>query len=337
MTESTNLKRTTYGLMDIIKLIMAVLVVTIHRRLGSDDICLINLEVNTIARLAVPFFFACSSFLFFSKSYDYDNKRIWAFVKKNLRLYLIWFLLYLPQTVFKYVYSFNYSIKKIIFLLICDNMQFPVHLWFLPGLALSMMLVYFVTKKSEKVAGIVSVLLVVLSVAYTLFNVSFENSYLNFLRGTLFIGFPNVYIGFWLSRHKISFSKAKCLISLALSVAASLVWGYIEFKFKTKTSFIDNKPTYLLVVFFLMLLCINYGPQKGFIKLRKASMLIYYLHLFVYQEILYIALDYAGLGFLIQSKLAIFLITIAYTALFTFLIITLEKKEKFKWLKKLYN
>ncbi len=336
MAEKVNGKQS-YGLMDIIKFIMAFLVVTIHRRLGSDESFFVFEEVNTIARFAVPFFFACSAFLLFSR-YD-SSEAVFKFAKKNLRIYIIWFLIYLPFTIFKYVYSFGYGISEIIKALVLDNLRYPIQLWFLPSLAISAVCVYYLTKNKEIIGAIAAITLAIASVIYSIINPQAEilsNSYISLIKSTLFIGIPYVYIGYFLGRHSVKIKKSSAILIFITSVVASLIWGAVEFQ-KGVSLFYETKLTYIPAIFFLMVLCINYSPNKSYIKIRKASMLFYYTHLLMYQEILYILLDMAGLSSLIQNRLAIFFITIVYTTIITVLILLLENKKGFKWLKKLYN
>lgn len=326
-----------YSLLDVVKVIMALLVDPIHRRLGSTDICLINLEVNTLARFAVPFFFTCSGFLFFNRNYDLKIRKLKNFIKKNMKIYFIWYILLLPQTIFRYRYTCNLSFKEIVYNIIFNNLRYPLHLWFLPALSLSTIIVFALVRKRELFATVLSIIMIIFSTVFTLKDLSFSNSYFSLLAKTMFIGVPYVYIGFFLSRHDIKISKIKIIVFLSVSIFLSFIWGYLEFVFQSKTPFIENKTTYIPVIIFLMLLCINYSPQKDFSIFRKASMLIYYSHIAIYQEVLYIALDILGLDILIQNRPAILLITLAYTTLFTISVITMENKKGFHWLKRLYN
>ncbi len=316
---------------------MALFVITIHRPIDSG-IEFINFEeINTLARLAVPFFFACSSFLFFSKHDDLASAK--GFFKKNLKIFLIWFLIYLPFTIFKYAYTFRYSASEIIKNLIFDTLRYPIHLWFLPSLAFSVLCVYLITRKNQSIAVVITAALVVASLVFGFINPQaaiFSNTYITLIQKTLFLGIPYAYMGYYLSKHTVKIKKSTSIIFLAVSMIASLIWGALEYA-KILPILYETKLTYIPVVFFLMVLCINYSPNKSYIRLRKASMLFYYLHLIIYQDILYIILDICGFGCLIQNRMAIFFITVAYTTIFTAMIIHLESKKGFRWLKKLYN
>lgn len=75
-----------FAAIDIAKIVLAVLVVTIHTHLFPE-------VLNPLARTAVPLFFMFSAFFFFCG--DRNIKKVWV---RNLRLYGIWFLILLPIT-----------------------------------------------------------------------------------------------------------------------------------------------------------------------------------------------------------------------------------------------
>ena len=100
-------KRVNYSDLDLIKLVMAFLVVEIHTR-PLLDIPAAEFVIEGIDVLAVPFFFIASAFLCF-RSLNIDDfvaadtrgaVRVRKTIGKLLRLYLIWTVLFLPVTVF---------------------------------------------------------------------------------------------------------------------------------------------------------------------------------------------------------------------------------------------
>lgn len=90
-----------YNFIDVIKFLCAALVVTIHvPPLTSVNWMLNFAVVNFAARVAVPFFFISSSYFVFIKAYkengELDKSVIGAYVKRIIRLYIIWSVIYAP-------------------------------------------------------------------------------------------------------------------------------------------------------------------------------------------------------------------------------------------------
>lgn len=91
-----------YNFIDVVKLVCAALVVAIHvPPLTSVNWVLNFAVVNFISRIAVPYFFVSSAYFVFKKAYNtpdgnLDRSVIFAYVKKILRLYIIWSVIYAP-------------------------------------------------------------------------------------------------------------------------------------------------------------------------------------------------------------------------------------------------
>lgn len=101
-------KRQVFSQLDLMKLLMAVLVVAIHTEpIGIVRGSFLHELYDDILRLAVPFFFMTSGYLLGSK-YQADpsagrNRLLGRSAVRNLRLYLLWSLIYLPAAVVGYV------------------------------------------------------------------------------------------------------------------------------------------------------------------------------------------------------------------------------------------
>lgn len=96
-------KKVTFPDLDIVKLLMAILVVEIHTRpFGATSL------VQGVDCVAVPFFFISSAFLCFrglntaqfSNSKSSACTRVRNTTKRLLQLYLIWTLIYIPVSLF---------------------------------------------------------------------------------------------------------------------------------------------------------------------------------------------------------------------------------------------
>ena len=94
-------KKEQYNNIDLFKIIFAIIVVMIHTKPFMDVSVLANWYFsNTIANLAVPFFFVTSGFLLFRKLANCDADARGEGVKKYLihiiRMYLIWCVIWIP-------------------------------------------------------------------------------------------------------------------------------------------------------------------------------------------------------------------------------------------------
>lgn len=102
----TELSSKQYNSIDLMKLIMALVVVAIHTEplVRCENIVVLNLY-KAISDVAVPFFFIASGFLVFDKVI-FCIKRARAndfkLRKKILKIYFIWTVIYLPITIYDY-------------------------------------------------------------------------------------------------------------------------------------------------------------------------------------------------------------------------------------------
>ena len=106
-SNALRVNRVNYPHLDMVKLVMAFLVVQIHTN-PFVDIPAANFVAKGVQNLAVPFFFLASAFLCFrglnikgfSTASSVESTRVRKTIIKLLQLYIIWTVLYLPVTVF---------------------------------------------------------------------------------------------------------------------------------------------------------------------------------------------------------------------------------------------
>ena len=134
-----------YAAIDIARYISALLVVCIHTYPFIDISETFNIFwLQTICRLAVPFFFVVSGFFFFKKQTEDENENrelLKKYVSRLLKLYIIWTIIYIPYTIWNYsTTGFAwYSIFAYIRDFFMSGSYY--HLWFLPALMIGMVLV----------------------------------------------------------------------------------------------------------------------------------------------------------------------------------------------------
>ena len=140
-----------YAAVDIAKYVSALLVVCIHTYPLYEVSSLLNTYwIQTVCRIAVPFFFTISGFFFFRKwSEDEDDNKLILinYLMRLGKIYLIWTLIYFPYVIWDY-HQAGFSILNIISYLrdfLLNGSYY--HLWFLPALMLGTVIVFFVYDK----------------------------------------------------------------------------------------------------------------------------------------------------------------------------------------------
>lgn len=146
--------------LDTVKLICAVLIVFIHiPPFESVSHTLNALTVNYICRIGVPFFFITSGFLLFKKS---DGKlpprsAVVKYIKRILKLYIIWSAIYFPFTILQMIRSES-AVR--VFLNWLKNMIFSAGygvLWYLPATVAAVMVVCLLLKRGMNINGVIAV------------------------------------------------------------------------------------------------------------------------------------------------------------------------------------
>ncbi len=95
-----NIQKININSLDIAKVVAALFVVAAHKdpfQPGFID----NIMVGMMSRIAVPFFYIASAFLFFLKG-PITNDKLWRYVKRMLVLFIFWFIIEIPFMYIKY-------------------------------------------------------------------------------------------------------------------------------------------------------------------------------------------------------------------------------------------
>lgn len=148
MTQGVN-----YKLIDLLKFICAFLVIGIHTRpLQAISNVADEIFYHDISNYAVPFFYACTGYFLVAGSADGSlNERLSIRIKKVLRLYIIWSIIYAPLTLYGWMMEGN---GKPFYLLLCVRNYIFVGenfyswtLWYLNGLIFALILIKLLLKK----------------------------------------------------------------------------------------------------------------------------------------------------------------------------------------------
>lgn len=151
--DSAVIQNTNYKLLDLMKFICAFLVIGIHTRpfqVVSDVAD--KLFYYDISNYAVPFFYACTGyFLIIRQQNKGVHEKICFRIKKVLRLYVIWSIIYLPLTFCGWIIEGNrepvYLLRSVRnFILVGDNF-YSWALWYLNGLVFALIFIDLLLRK----------------------------------------------------------------------------------------------------------------------------------------------------------------------------------------------
>ncbi|MBD2843595.1 serine racemase VanT catalytic subunit [Paenibacillus sp. IB182496] len=150
-----------YPLLDRAKLVAAFLVIAIHTGPLQSYSSYGDFVVTRIAaRLAVPFFFATAGFLLYRKLYGLaeDGVVVRRYAGRVLLLYAGSTLLYLPLMLYAGYLSDMHGVRDVLRVAVFDGTFY--HLWYLPALAIGVLLVYALSRRLSAAwaVGIASVL-----------------------------------------------------------------------------------------------------------------------------------------------------------------------------------
>lgn len=307
---SQALNRERYAAIDVFKFIAALLVVTIHTRplagLGEWDYYL-----SCLCRIAVPFFFIFSSFIFYKR-----GKRIEDYVKRMLILYLCWFIIELPLTInsFFIVPDKPFYKNLLIFLRgLFINSTFPAS-WFITASWQGMLVVWLLSKRvGWKGLFSIGILCYLSSLPGSMYNglidgTRFERIYwygYNIIlcpSNSFITAIPFIVLGKFLAEHPWRLSKGKTSILLALS----LLLGIVEVWICKDWYYINDTFISLLIVCPLLtafLLKCQWNVPDGVCNfLRRCSTLVYLVHLPVFYLLgKHFQLSYGVQGFAITA------------------------------------
>lgn len=333
-----------YNSIDVFKLFCAVLVIAIHTKPFANNYWL-DASVGIVTRLAVPFFFCSSSFIFFKseKAESGNVNKLIKYSTRLLRVYLIWYIIYAVIDLLRGTHQYNgflYYIKQFVF---------PTNgsvLWFFPALIFSVCLVWILKYRCGwKDKTILSIAVICLLIGYS-FSTCYDglianipiatriyDSIITFIgtQNGLFFGFPYVALGMLLANIK---ERKESIFKLSVGVVLSFVGLGIE---AIVAVFIFGATITHLWIFALPL---DYFVMKILVQLkgvpqninskiiRKVSTLTYVLHCIV----MYI-LQYFNADKIDNQNMMLFLLTTVITLLLALVVTHLSSRKQFEFLK----
>lgn len=155
-----------YPAIDLFKWIAALLVASMHSAPFMQHNAA-NYYFTCVCRIAVPFFFVFSSFIFYRK-----QNNISSFIKRLLVLYAVWFVLQSPITFFNFFVASDRPLGQIILIFsrgLFISSTFPAS-WFITALLQGMLIVWLLSKKlSWKWMAIIASLCILASLPGTMY------------------------------------------------------------------------------------------------------------------------------------------------------------------------
>lgn len=225
--------------LDILKVVMAFLVVALHifpvsKLEGLEG--LISYEIASgITRIAVPTFLLISGFLLRNKLND--TTYLWKYIKRILLIYVVWQIIYLPDLIRCYNLGWFHRFEMILKLI-----YGYWHLWYLLASVVAVGLLYLVRNTSvyTKWALIISLLtvgyvfqvLIQSDVLHCYLDVQFVYSIIGTTRNFLFFGFPMMLIGSLYEQWFAVINKYKKAYFILWILLLAEVCCYYQFKVK---------------------------------------------------------------------------------------------------------
>lgn len=309
--------------LDILKVVMAFLVVSIHIKIFDSSIgeC-----INLVNDIAVPVFFIVSSYLFFK-----SDKPILSYIKRISILYSIWFIILFPIT-FHNKLSYYLSDKGL-----CNFIEdlffhstFP-NSWYLSASILGTIIVYFL-KKYKMGRGSFIIGIYFLYIIYdkkNFINLWYENNIgyisVSFIFSTIFVS-----IGYILTliktRTYFHIESLKYLFILSLIL---VLYGFIQNYYSLHIIFRVLFST-IIVVFTLCVDIKSSTNSNKFSVMRAYSTVLYLGHSPIGIYIIPFCCKYLNITI---SNNMIFIITCLLILLSTISLKYLEKKYQLKYIR----
>ncbi|RIX51005.1 acyltransferase [Paenibacillus nanensis] len=285
-------RETRLGGIDLVKLIAAMLVVAIHTGpLLSVDPYADFLLTGIVARLAVPFFFAASGFLFFRKLTGVrrkDDRAFRRYVWRIAGLYAAAIVFYLPVNVYKGDFAHGIDITAAVRAILIDGTFY--HLWYLPALITGFCIVYHAQRRlpSSAVYPLVTLLYIIGLLGDSYYGLAARSdslgavydwlfSWSDYTRNGLF--FAPVYLAVGMYAAKMPASKprrSRNLVLFLASAGALLLEGILlrDAEFPRH----DSMYIMLLPAVYALLQLAAQAKIGGFRKAGAMSQWIYLLH-----------------------------------------------------------
>lgn len=274
-----------YPLVDIFRIISAVLVVSIHTLPFKDIVPVFDFYlVRGLGRIAVPFFFMTTAYFYFLKP---SKERLIKILKQYLLVYIVAIIIYLPINLYNLCYLQANLLFNVIKAIVFDGTFY--HLWYLPATVMGLIIVSMLHKYVSLKKGLVIVSVLYLiglggDSYYGLVNnvPVIKNFYdiifvvCDYTRNGLFMAPLFLWLGKWVVSYQDSFKT----IDLAVGLIVSMGLMVMEVSVLRTLGFPRHDAMNLMlpVVMVFLYLCLLKCKGKRLMICKNLSLLIYLLH-----------------------------------------------------------
>jgi len=328
---------------DIAKLCLCTMIVCIHTNVMP------SITFPWI-RIAVPLFFLLSAYFLFQKINSANRSEhtgiLTTFLKRNLTLYLFWFVVLFPVTLHYDRWFSGRSMVQGLMLMVKNFFFFELFRagWFLMALMIGVVIVYYLSRFMSNRAILICTgfiyLLLCLRTAYseilyqhatvvmTVFSKYediFSRGYLSFPCGLFWIAW-----GKWFAEHAFSWSPKFCILNILLSAVVLFIeyWNIYVYDGQKAHECYLALPLLCLSVFQTLRSIPAFAAPYSK-TLRKISTIVYTSH----WSIALLLEEYSETIGNSKEHILLFMITICISLLLSVLLITLQRKKWFQWLK----
>ncbi|MBQ7549827.1 MAG: acyltransferase family protein [Clostridia bacterium] len=343
-------KQRSFPAIDVAKVVMAVAVVIIHKPLFLQDYPNYLLS-NVLCDVAVPFFFAAASFLFFRKL-GRETERpvtVWLrYEKRLLVLYLLYTIIYLP-CIFVKNHTGYYSEITIgsIFgesLLLIKKFFWTAsfaHLWYMNTLILSIAILFGlsrIVKNKWVILGIGTAAFAAITLLwFFMYGQVAPKGIMPIVYSVMKRGLLCCCLGYFAAQTDDTVPKWEKALCPVLWIAI-LICGIMSYG--RESLFWENARLLLtfLCAYGTLRVCIgsNLQPRPVYGILRRYSTLVYFLHLLLMSEGWAFLCRHVGIQDPGAHPFLYFCVTLFLAVAEATIILRLQKKERFDFLKYLY-
>ena len=342
---------------DLFKYICAFFVAFVHLHLLENEAPTASFWLlQYICRLAVPYFFVAGGYLLFRGTdlERFSPDRSLRYIRKTLRVYFIWTAIYFIPTL-AYQIRPSATPGRMLLFWLRDTVFVGgyTHLWYLNAAVFSVLLISLLLKRGKSLrfilvlSGILYCIGLTGQAYFVVWTPVQENLpglwtvldafkwIIPTTRCGLFEAFFLMSIGLALAVDppKLSLSKACGLFAISMAVWAAEVWLVNSKGWnKAQDMYIFMIPSVILFFWISVLLPLKDRPIYR--ELRESSMLIYYIHLFIFVCTKKL---FAAVWGDTPNTVLRFVIIMGATYVLVLAIKKLSRTERFRWLSILYK
>ncbi len=350
------MKTQRYDAIDFLKFFASILIISLHASALYDFSVLLNgIICEGVSRLCVPFFFTVSAFFYFSKPLCKGNVKKYCY--RLLKLYFMWFIISLPKTIYDRFICSSYTMGVTVFRFIRSIFTTSTFSgsWFIVSCLFCALLYYWLSKIKNRVATPIIIILCLLSYAwitftsgygclieklgisdfYKTYEMFFGKPYTSFLVGIPYFAIGQFFVKAIQSRESASMEGKEKTLHIFGSILCLFLLLF-EIIMCNRYELSQATDCYLMLfpcIYFIFPLVLNMRVSiKNAQKLRIASTILFFSHfLFLF------ACEIAEWMFKITiPHIGKFLVTLVSGLCLTWIILNLQNKKGFHWLKWLY-